>query len=45
MVGISACLLGEPVRYDGRDKRQEALCIELARCFELMPICPEVGAG
>jgi uncharacterized protein YbbK (DUF523 family) len=43
-VGVSACLLGESVRYDGRDKRSE-LVLELARTFELVPICPEVEIG
>jgi uncharacterized protein YbbK (DUF523 family) len=44
-VGISSCLLGQPVRYDGGHKRS-ALCVEeLARVFELVPTCPEAGAG
>lgn len=44
-VGVSACLLGERVRYDGRDKRCARVVDELARRFELVPICPEVEMG
>jgi uncharacterized protein YbbK (DUF523 family) len=44
-VGISSCLLGQPVRYDGGDKRS-ALCLdELAQLFDFVPTCPEAGAG
>jgi uncharacterized protein YbbK (DUF523 family) len=43
-VAVSACLLGEPVRWDGRDKREPAL-EALARVADLVPICPEVGVG
>lgn len=43
-VGISACLLGQPVRYDGRDKRQ-AFLVELGRHVEWVPVCPEVEVG
>ena len=41
---ISACLLGEPVRYDGGDKRSEA-CLALGRALELVSLCPEVELG
>jgi uncharacterized protein YbbK (DUF523 family) len=44
-IGISACLLGEPVRYDGGHKRDPFICEELARHFEFVPICPEAAAG
>jgi uncharacterized protein YbbK (DUF523 family) len=44
-VGVSACLLGEPVRYDGTDQRDAYVCGELARQFRLVPICPEVELG
>lgn len=43
-IGVSACLLGEPVRYDGAHKRN-AIVAALAREFELVPVCPEVGIG
>jgi uncharacterized protein YbgA (DUF1722 family)/uncharacterized protein YbbK (DUF523 family) len=44
-VAVSSCLLGEPVRYDGTDKR-EALChAELDGLLELRGVCPEMGIG
>ena len=44
-IGISACLLGAPVRYNGGHKRS-TLCTEvLAEHFELVPLCPEMGMG
>lgn len=44
-VGVSACLLGERVRYDGGDKLAPWLARELGARFELVPVCPEVGIG
>ncbi len=44
-VGISSCLLGEPVRYDGRDKHDLFIITELGRFFELVGVCPEREAG
>lgn len=44
-IGVSACLTGEPVRYDGRSKHDEFVTGELARRFELVPVCPEVEIG
>lgn len=43
---VSACLLGEPVRYDGRGKaaRHPALARWLAE-GRLVPICPELAGG
>lgn len=44
-VGISSCLLGQRVRYNGGHKRS-ALCIEeLGRVFDFVPCCPETEAG
>ena len=43
-IGISACLAGQPVRYDGSDKRQPWI-ERLARHASLVPVCPEAGAG
>jgi len=39
-VAISACLLGESCRYDGKDNRNEKL-IELLDDYLLIPFCPE----
>lgn len=44
-VGVSACLLGERVRYDGSDKLAPWLVRELGQRFELVSICPEVAIG
>jgi uncharacterized protein YbgA (DUF1722 family)/uncharacterized protein YbbK (DUF523 family) len=44
-IGISACLLGNPVRFNGGHK-ESRLCSEtLARHFAFVPICPEVAIG
>jgi uncharacterized protein YbbK (DUF523 family) len=45
VIGVSACLLGERVRYDGGDKLDRRLYELLSRDFELFPVCPEVAAG
>lgn len=44
-VAISACLHGAAVRYDGTDKLLPGLATFLQQDLELLPICPEVGAG
>lgn len=44
-LGVSGCLLGEPVRYDGRHKRNALVTGRLARYFEFVPFCPEVAIG
>ena len=44
-VGISACLLGERVRWDGRDKRDRFLVDALGPFVEWIPVCPEVEIG
>lgn len=41
----SACLLGEALRYDGRDKYQPAITRWIKPHCQLIPLCPEVGAG
>ena len=44
-IGISACLLGNPVRFNGGHK-QSSLCSDvLARHVEFVPLCPEVAIG
>lgn len=44
-VGISSCLLGEKVRYDGGDKRADGLLANLGPHVEWVPVCPEVELG
>ncbi|MDO4533796.1 MAG: DUF523 domain-containing protein [Coriobacteriia bacterium] len=41
---VSACLLGEPVRYDGKAMPNEAV-IALGERFELIAVCPECLGG
>ncbi len=45
MIGVSACLLGDNVRYDGDNKRHSVVVGELAQQYRLLGICPEAGAG
>ena len=44
-IGVSACLLGETVRYDGSHRREPAVADVLARRADLAPVCPEMEAG
>ncbi|MGH7261085.1 MAG: DUF523 domain-containing protein [Nitrospiraceae bacterium] len=44
-IGISQCLLGDPVRYDGGHKRDALLADTLSQHVEWVPLCPEVEAG
>lgn len=44
-MGISSCLLGEKVRYDGRDKRHALLLETLGPAVEWVPVCPELELG
>lgn len=46
VVAVSACLLGERCRYDGRDKLDDALVAALrAEGATIVPVCPEVLGG
>jgi uncharacterized protein YbgA (DUF1722 family)/uncharacterized protein YbbK (DUF523 family) len=44
-LGISACLLGEEVRYDGGHKRDTFLVDTLGPFVQWVPVCPEVELG
>jgi uncharacterized protein YbbK (DUF523 family) len=44
-IGISRCLLGDEVRYDGCHKREDTLVSELDRLVEWVPVCPEMEVG
>jgi len=44
-VGISMCLLGENVRYDGGHKLDRFLRDTLGQYVEWVPVCPEVECG
>jgi len=44
-IGISSCLLGERVRYDGNHKHDHYISGTLGRIFRFVPYCPEVAIG
>jgi uncharacterized protein YbgA (DUF1722 family)/uncharacterized protein YbbK (DUF523 family) len=44
-IGISSCLLGNPVRYDGGHKLDRFLVDTLGQYVEYVPVCPEVEVG
>ena len=44
-IGVSTCLLGEKVRFDGGHKRDAFLVDVFGRYVEWVPVCPEVEMG
>lgn len=44
-IGVSACLLGHKVRFDGGHKRSRFIADTLADHFEFVPFCPETAIG
>ena len=44
-IGISSCLLGRRVRFDGGHKRNDFLSAVLTHYIEYVPVCPEVEIG
>ena len=44
-LGVSSCLLGRKVRYDGQHKRSAFLVDVLGAFVEWVPVCPEVELG
>ena len=45
LLGVSRCLLGHTVRYDGDSQANSIVIDQLGEIFELVPVCPEVEAG
>jgi len=45
LVAISACLAGHAVRYDGTDKTHQLIAEQLLPKIDIVPLCPEAGAG
>ncbi|MDU1389180.1 MAG: DUF523 domain-containing protein, partial [Eggerthella sp.] len=43
-IAVSACLLGEPCRYDGKSRPCEDV-LKLHDACEMVPVCPEVLGG
>jgi uncharacterized protein YbgA (DUF1722 family)/uncharacterized protein YbbK (DUF523 family) len=44
-IGVSTCLLGEKVRYDGGHKHDRYITDTLGRYFTFVPVCPESECG
>jgi uncharacterized protein YbgA (DUF1722 family)/uncharacterized protein YbbK (DUF523 family) len=44
-IGISQCLIGDKVRYDGSHKLDRFLTDTLGKWVEYVPVCPEVECG
>ena len=44
-LGVSSCLLGRPVRYDGGHQHDRFLTDTLGQYVEFVPVCPEVECG
>jgi uncharacterized protein YbgA (DUF1722 family)/uncharacterized protein YbbK (DUF523 family) len=44
-IGVSSCLLGNKVRYDGGHKHDRYITGTLGNYFEFVPVCPEVECG
>jgi uncharacterized protein YbgA (DUF1722 family)/uncharacterized protein YbbK (DUF523 family) len=44
-IGVSACLLGQEVRFDGGHKRDSFIVDTLGRFVEFVPVCPEFEIG
>lgn len=45
VIGVSSCLLGAPVRYNGGHSRSRFLTDELGAYVDWLPICPEAEIG
>lgn len=44
-LGISACLLGDPLRHNGEHKASRLCSRSMAQCFDFVPLCPEVACS
>ena len=44
-IGISSCLLGEAVRYDGGHQKDSYVTGALSRHFTWVSVCPEMELG
>ena len=44
-IGISSCLLGQKVRFDGNHTQDHFITNTLGEVFDFIPVCPEVGIG
>ncbi|WP_117233211.1 YbgA family protein [Vibrio maerlii] len=44
-IGVSACVIGEKVRFDSGHKMNRFVANEIKEYFDYVPVCPEVGIG
>ena len=44
-IGVSKCLLGEKVRFDGGHKHDRYITGTLGQYFDFVPVCPETDCG
>lgn len=45
IIGVSSCLLGNKVRFDGGHKHDRYITGTLGTFFDFVPVCPEVECG
>ena len=45
LVGVSACLIGNDVRYDGLSKKHPIIEFDVAPWLNMQAFCPEMAAG
>ena len=45
VVGVSHCLLGKNVRYNGGHTMDKFIAHQLSQHFDFVPVCPEVAIG
>jgi uncharacterized protein YbgA (DUF1722 family)/uncharacterized protein YbbK (DUF523 family) len=45
VIGVSECLMGKEVRFNGGHKRSRYITDVLAQYFDFVPLCPEVAIG
>ena len=45
LLGVSACLLGKPVRFDGGHKKNDFILSSLSNYIDFKSVCPEMEAG
>ena len=45
VVGVSSCLLGQEVRFDGNHKHNKTVTDQLGKHWQYLPICPEMAIG
>jgi len=44
-IGVSSCLMGETVRFDGGHKHDRYITGTLGKYFTFVPVCPETECG